>query len=512
MQSSRWNYPTWVPISIGLFLRLIHVQVPLLGVHSWRQADTAAMARHFTIGGTPIWLPQIDWSGASPGYVESEFPLFPYLTSQFYSLFGIHEWIGRCLSAIFSVLTIFILIRIGEQLLDPISGWWGGLFFAIMPLSVYYGRTFQAESLMMFFSALCIERLLAWKKHQKIWALLSSWLMFCLACLLKVLPLAWLGIPLLMIQLQSEPLQSANPINQLWRKLLDLGRSVWPWIYLGSTVSICAIWFGHAYQMGQASGLSFGFWGPSSDRSSFGMLLDLRLWLNLLIRISLRNLAVLGLPLVLLGLWDSRKKAGAQILGAGLLGVFFCTAIALRASSIHEYYQLPFQLFLCPFMGRGLLVFKKLIQRKNLPQIFITTTISLTLTISLLVLTFDYWAVELRQTEVWMPLAHSIRKTVQENNRIVSVTDSDPTLLNLAQRQGWLTSADEVNQSTLHDWAKSGATHIVGSLNWKEIHIRRPAGKSRDRLQMIFCSTQSEIYCPKPPNDNFLVPIKELLK
>ena len=59
--------PAWLPIGLGSLLRLVQIWMPVLGVHSWRQADTAAMARHFSLAGTPIWLPQIDWGGASAG-------------------------------------------------------------------------------------------------------------------------------------------------------------------------------------------------------------------------------------------------------------------------------------------------------------------------------------------------------------------------------------------------------------------------------------------------------------
>ena len=85
----------WLPIGIGTLLRLVQIWMPVLGVHSWRQADTAAMARHFWQAGTPIWLPQIDWGGASAGFVESEFPLYPYLVSRLYGLAGLHEWLDR---------------------------------------------------------------------------------------------------------------------------------------------------------------------------------------------------------------------------------------------------------------------------------------------------------------------------------------------------------------------------------------------------------------------------------
>ena len=507
---THWPRPVLLPFALGLLLRLIQVQSPIVGVHSWRQADTAAMARHFALENTPIWLPQIDWGGFSPGYVECEFPLFPYLLGQIYKLFGIHEWLGRSLSALLSALTILIVIRIGEQLLDPVSGWWGGLFFAVLPLSIYYGRTLQAEALLMFLAALSLERHLAWKQQQNPWALSISWLTFCLACLIKVLPMVWLGLPLLALQLHPQPLGAGLSINQLNRNLRKLGRSPGPWIYLGATLLFGVLWYFHAYQLGQNSGLSFGFWGPSSDRSSLRLILDLQLWLDLLLRISVRGLAVIGLPLLLLGLWKSRQQAGGQILGAGLVGLLICTAFALRASSIHEYYQLPLLLFFCPLMGKGWAVLTSLASQKG-KNAWLNSSLSLLMIISLMIINIDYWAVERRQAEIWMPLAQSIRQEVPAKSRIVSVTNGDPTLLNLARRQGWLASAEEVNPTQLQAWANQGASHMAGSLNWKETYALLPNSRSKHALIELLCQGPVTSSCPQPPHRTYLVPLNLLI-
>ena len=118
--------PTWLPIALGSLLRLVQIWMPVVGVHSWRQADTAAMARHFSQAGTPIWLPQIDWGGASAGFVESEFPLYPFLVSRLYSLIGVQEWLGRGLSVLCSALTIWLVMRLGPALVQPRSRLVGG--------------------------------------------------------------------------------------------------------------------------------------------------------------------------------------------------------------------------------------------------------------------------------------------------------------------------------------------------------------------------------------------------
>ena len=92
-------------------------------------------------------MPQVDWSGASAGFVEAEFPLYPFLVSRLYNLMGVQEWLGRGLSVLCSALTIWLVMRLGRRWFNPEAGWWAGLAFAIAPLGVYYGRAFQALSL-----------------------------------------------------------------------------------------------------------------------------------------------------------------------------------------------------------------------------------------------------------------------------------------------------------------------------------------------------------------------------
>ncbi len=274
------NYPILFPVFLGFIFRLINIQSPIVGVHSWRQADTAAMARHFALQNTPIWLPQIDWSGASKGYVECEFPLFPYLVGQLYKLFGLHEWIGRGLSIFFSVLTIVLVIRIGTRLFDSASGWWGGVFFALLPLNVYYGRTFQAESLLIFFAALSIERFFAWERRSNFLDLFVSWLAFCLACLIKLMPFIWLGLPLIVFQVYSLNKNLKVSIKVLCGRLLKLASSPYLWAYFFGTILIGLIWFRYAYGLGLSTGLSFFLWGRDTDRVSLSMLFDLNVWLR----------------------------------------------------------------------------------------------------------------------------------------------------------------------------------------------------------------------------------------
>ncbi|QNI65824.1 glycosyltransferase family 39 protein [Synechococcus sp. A15-44] len=493
---------TWLPIGVGILLRLVQVWMPVLGVHSWRQADTAAMARHFLQEGTPIWLPQVDWGGASAGFVESEFPLYPFLVSRLYGLIGVQEWLGRGLSVFCSALTIWLVMRLGRRWFNPEAGWWAGLAFAIAPLGVYFGRAFQAEALLLLCAAGALESLSLWRERRLPWALALSWVCLTSAGLIKVIPLLWLGLPLLMVQLSSNPQGQAPALQTLPSRVLrQLGRPGF-WLYIGSSLMAIAGWYWHAHQLGQASGLSFGFWGSGADRSSLSLLLDLNGWINLLVRVSLRLLALVGVPFLLIGLRASWRSGGGQIAISGLVGVLLCTIATMRSSTIHEYYQLPLLLFSSPLIGLGWQTWH---QRR--PRWQPRLLIGLALVVSLTVLSLDYWAVEHRQRDAWMPLALTIRRDLPGEARIVSVTSTDPTLLNLARRQGWLISSKQLTPERLQRWKRAGASHLAGSFLWDKTYRPMPKRRQLRLREMVEASPRAWV---DAGSQTYLIPIDDL--
>ncbi len=492
----------WLPIALGSLLRLVQIWMPVLGVHSWRQADTAAMARHFSLAGTPIWLPQVDWGGASAGFVESEFPLYPFLVSRLYGLIGVHEWLGRGLSVLCSALTIWLMMRLGRRWFTPEAGWWAGLAFAIAPLGVYFGRAFQAEALLLLCAAGALESLSLWRERRLPWTLALSWVCFTGAGLIKVIPLLWLGLPLLMVQLSSNPQVQAPPLKTLPGHVLSLLRRPGFWLYIGTSLMAIAGWYWHAHQLGQTSGLSFGFWGSGADRSSLSLLLDLNGWINLLLRVSLRLLALVGVPFLLIGLRASWRSDGGQITISGLVGVLLCTIATMRSSTIHEYYQLPLLLFSSPLIGLGWETW-----RQRRPRWQPRLLLSLALVVSLTVLSLDYWAVEHRQREAWMPLALTIRRDLPSDARIVSVTSTDPTLLNLARRQGWLISSKQLTPERLQRWKRAGASHLAGSFVWDKTY--RPMPERRQQLLREMVEARPRAWMDSR-SQTYLIPIDDL--
>jgi len=274
------------------------------------------------------------------------------------------------------------------------------------------------------------------------------------------------------------------------------------WLYIVTSLMAIAGWYWHAHQLGQTSGLSFGFWGSGADRSSISLLLDLNGWINLLLRVSLRLLALVGVPFLLIGLRASWRSGGGQITISGLVGVLLCTIATMRSSTIHEYYQLPLLLFSSPLIGLGWQTW-----RQRRPRWQPRLLLSLALVVSLTVLSLDYWAVEHRQREAWMPLALTIRRDLPSDARIVSVTSTDPTLLNLARRQGWLISSKQLTPERLQRWKRAGASHLAGSFVWDKTYRPMPERRQQLLREMVEASPHAWM---DSRSQTYLIPIDDL--
>ena len=450
--------------------------MPVLGPHSWRQADTAAIARHFAEGGMAWWLPQIDWAGAGPGYVEAEFPLYPYALALLHRLLGVHDELGRLLSLLCSLATIWLLVRLGERLLGPGAGRWGGLIFALSPLAVYYGRSVQAESLLLLLAALCVERLLSWRDSGRRRDLLISWLSFCACALMKVMPLLWLGLAVATWWV---------PGQSLPRNLRRPGL----WLYGLSALALTAAWYLHAHALGESSGLSFGFWAGDTNRYRMALLIGPRYVPELLLRLSLRGLAIAGLPLLLIGAWQTRRQSGGRGLLISAAAVLLAGAMAPESSLVHEYYQLPLLLWLCPLAGAGLawLVARGTGARRAAVGLLVVFSLC-----SLTILSLDYWRPERQQAADLLPLAAAIQASTPGQDRIVAVSGGDPTLLNLARRQGWLTDPANVSEASLRQWRAQGARHIAGSFRRVESYRLFSSEQERRNLQTTLCRQLSK--------------------
>ncbi|HRW54072.1 MAG TPA: glycosyltransferase family 39 protein, partial [Phycisphaerae bacterium] len=135
----------------GGALRVMTVTRPLNHqlANSWREADYVQIARNFDREGMNILYPRIDWRGDTPGFVEMELPLTPWLAAAGYRVFGYHEQLLRILSAAFSLFGMLLFYAIARDALSRVGALIAFAAFAFNPLLVRLSGAMQPEPLMI---------------------------------------------------------------------------------------------------------------------------------------------------------------------------------------------------------------------------------------------------------------------------------------------------------------------------------------------------------------------------
>ena len=107
---------------LGFVLRLYKIDIPLADHHSWRQADTAAVARNFIKTGFDFFKPQIDnFIPLHLGVPNKERlflvepPIYNSLVAGVYSILGVDIKWARMVSILFSLGSAFLLYLISKR-------------------------------------------------------------------------------------------------------------------------------------------------------------------------------------------------------------------------------------------------------------------------------------------------------------------------------------------------------------------------------------------------------------
>lgn len=134
---------------IALLFRLYKINTPLADFHSFRQVDTAAVARNFARDGFDLFHPKYDdfsnvQSGLEnpEGYRFVEFPIYNAIFGFFYKYFPVLsiETYGRLTSSVFSLGIISIIYFLCLKERDRLTASMAAITYAVMPLFVFFSR------------------------------------------------------------------------------------------------------------------------------------------------------------------------------------------------------------------------------------------------------------------------------------------------------------------------------------------------------------------------------------
>jgi hypothetical protein len=307
----------------GFAVRVASFRSPLLDHHSWRQADTASIARNYYRERFNLFYPQVDERGAQPtGYVETGLEAPAFAVAALSKLVGFHHETGRLLATLCflgSAALLFRFLRDRYGARTAVVG--AGVYAFAFPLQLYMERAFMNEAALVcltFASYRLTQRHLATGSRRALLGLGASTTL--IAMVKAPYLIAWAGI----LGLYAEKL-GARTMRRAELGAIGLAN-------LGAVY----LWYSHARALGAQTGLSFDMTDKLYSSSVVFTTLFLRR-----VEGQIRQ-DVLGLPAVLLllvGLAVAWRE-GRRFEVAALAGFAGYVVILARGCMVHDYYLL----------------------------------------------------------------------------------------------------------------------------------------------------------------------------
>lgn len=172
---------------------------PWVGLHDWNGAFFSQLARNlirhpFSLHhGMPMVAvgEQLPASGDRSFYPRHP-PVLPWILAGVFAIAGESEAIARCVPIAASLATLWLMVGLIRRRDGDLTAVLAGLFFALMPMTVYFGRMVDHEPLCLFFmlaSLASMNRAVDQAREKQPWQFMFS------LSLLSLVALIWTDWP-----------------------------------------------------------------------------------------------------------------------------------------------------------------------------------------------------------------------------------------------------------------------------------------------------------------------------
>ena len=429
---------------IGVGLRTYKIQGPIADWHSWRQADTAAVARNFIKFGFDPLRPRYDdlsniQSGKDNpmGWRMVEFPIYQSLALAGYKVFSrlsIEIWL-RVISIAASVGIALALYLLGKRYADWLTGWLACFFYSILPYSVYYGRTTLPDTLMVFFALVCLlfcSRSFESESRIKLRPLIAGSVFGALSILTKpfgiflLLPVLYFSLRrfrfefkwFLLVGLQWAIIFLPLLVWRRWIAQFPEGIPVYGWLLNANNIRFKGAWFYWLFAE-RVGRLILGYWG----------------------------LIPLGLGI----LATNRKKEGLFFVLL-LTGSLLYFIIVAAGNVQHDYYQI----LILPAVALSLAKGTSFLLTTNVFNWFLRYVVAVVSMLFMVAFSFYtirtyYW---INRPEI-VEAGHEADRLIPKDAKVIAPYSGDTAFLYQTNRQGWPLGFDIDKKISM------GATHYV---------------------------------------------------
>jgi len=446
---SREILPLGGLLLLALAVRLVKISQPYVDEWSFKQGTIAMIAENFYRNGFNIFYPQINWAGNSAGYIGTEFPLIPFLASLLYVPFGVHEWIGRSVSVLFSVASLPFLYLLVRKISNERSAAFAAAIYALTPLSIFASRSFMSDMTSLSFSVVALYLFSQWLERSNHWPLLLAASLATAFAILVKPTAAIIGAPLLYMAWEEHG----------WRLVFRPKL----WVFAALSLLFPIAWYLHAYLIT----LSYP---PHQFAGSDGVaLVDGRVYAAIVDRLIASSLTPLVAVSMVAGLFLPSPAKHGRIFHWWLFALCLFIFIA-GFGNRHPWYQLPAVPIAAAFAGRTFdFVLRRLgalTAAKTAEAFGGSILFAALVAVSYLYVRPLYypWALP-----IWNA-GHEISRIAPPDALVIFVMDGDSSGIYYSKRKGWhafddsdwgipLDSQQAINN--LEKLRQRGASHLV---------------------------------------------------
>lgn len=408
-------------IVLAFTLRVYKINLPLADHHSWRQADTAAVARNFIKSGWHFFKPQIDnFIPLHPNTPNEqrlflvEPPIYNSIVAGAYTLFGIKIAVARMVSILFSLGSIIFLFLLAKNFFGGKVGLLAAFFSAVLPYNIFYSRVVLPEPMILFLTLGMFWFCLKWLENEKS----QSYWLFALFSTLS-------------FSQKSFPLFFFLPLFYLVFQKYGFGFLKQKKLYLWLILSILPFVLWRYWIARFPEGIPANLWLFNQNNIRFKGAFFHWIFAE---RIGKLILGYFGLPLLVMGLAIKPKKEG-WFFHFWVLSLIIFIFVFAAGNVTHDYYQIPLIPIFCIFLAKGanFLLF-------DIPQNFSKLISRLLCTTCILfLLAFSWYEVRnFYNIQGGVDLAgEAVDQLVPKDALIITGDSNDATLLYNTNRWGW---------------------------------------------------------------------------
>lgn len=272
----------------GFAVRLYKITNPIADWHSFRQADTAAVARLYLENGINLLYPRYyDLSSTQSrlynpeGYRFVEFPLYNAIhaiIARTFSTVSFEIW-GRLISIVFTLGSAVILFILGGKFIGKWGGVLASFFFLFLPFNIYFTRVILPEPTAIFFGLAGILFYVLFLDKENNYYLFLSGISFSVGILIKPF-VAFYLVPILYLSHKKwgfrDIFKNAKVLIKLlvftdiilvpfflwrgWISKFPAGIPGWAWMFNGDGIRFKPAFFRWIFGE-RLTKLILGFWG-----------------------------------------------------------------------------------------------------------------------------------------------------------------------------------------------------------------------------------------------------------